>query len=165
MLEGLAVDGTPFGKKVFLNVVFIFLMCFFFTYFIYYKTNTFELPIFQLSKMCCLALFSLVFSLFNKYNNLFWVHVCGFVIYFLFKIKWSTFYKACILYNHLGRGMSMEYKDEGNARPTIWYTCFADGEEAGQPQQFLVRATISSCSRPSHVEILVLSILFFKCSV
>jgi len=34
------------------------------------------------------------------------------------------------------------------------------GEE-GQPQQFLVRAAFSSFSRPSHLEILVLSILFF----
>ena len=35
------------------------------------------------------------------------------------------------------------------------------GEE-GQPQQFLVRATFSSFSRPSHLEILVLPILFSK---
>ena len=35
------------------------------------------------------------------------------------------------------------------------------GEE-GQPQQFLVRATFSSFSRLSHLEILVLPILFSK---
>ena len=70
MLEGLAVDGTPFGKEFF-KMSSLFFNVIFFTYFIYYKTNTFELPIFQLSKMCCLALFSLVFSLFNIYNNLF----------------------------------------------------------------------------------------------
>ena len=34
------------------------------------------------------------------------------------------------------------------------------GEE-GQPQQFLVRATFSSFSRPSHLEILVLTTLCF----
>ena len=34
------------------------------------------------------------------------------------------------------------------------------GEE-GQPQQFLVRATFSSFSRPRHLKILVFSILFF----
>ena len=36
-----------------------------------------------------------------------------------------------------------------------------EGGEEGQPQQFLVRAIFSSISRPSHLEILVLSILFF----
>ena len=36
----------------------------------------------------------------------------------------------------------------------------------GQPQQFLVIATFSSFSRPSHLEILFLSILFFcKCLI
>ena len=35
------------------------------------------------------------------------------------------------------------------------------GEE-GQPQQFLVRATFSSFSRPSYLKILVLSKIFFK---
>ena len=34
------------------------------------------------------------------------------------------------------------------------------GEE-GQPQQFLVRATFSSFSRPSHLKILVLPIISF----
>ena len=39
------------------------------------------------------------------------------------------------------------------------------GEE-GQPHQSLVRTTFSSFSRPNHVEILVLSILFFlKCPI
>ena len=34
------------------------------------------------------------------------------------------------------------------------------GEE-GQPQKFLVRATFFLFSRPSHLEILVLTVLFF----
>ena len=35
------------------------------------------------------------------------------------------------------------------------------GGEEGQPHQSLVRTTFSSFSRPNHIEILVLSILFF----
>jgi len=35
----------------------------------------------------------------------------------------------------------------------------------GLPQQFLVRATLSSFPRPSHLEILVLSIFFLKCLI
>ena len=38
------------------------------------------------------------------------------------------------------------------------------GEE-GQPQQFLVRATFSPFSRPSHLEILVLIKIFFMCPI
>ena len=34
-------------------------------------------------------------------------------------------------------------------------------EEEDQPQQYLVRAAFSSFSRPCHLEILVLPILFF----
>ena len=37
----------------------------------------------------------------------------------------------------------------------------AQGGEEGQPHQSLVRTTFSSFSRPNHIEILVLSILFF----
>ena len=46
----------------------------------------------------------------------------------------------------------------------IGLLCCASRGEEGQPQQFHVRATLSSFSRPSHLEILVLSILLFlKC--
>jgi len=46
----------------------------------------------------------------------------------------------------------------------IGLLCCASRGEEGQPQQFHVRATFSSFSRPSHLEILVLSILLFlKC--
>ena len=44
-------------------------------------------------------------------------------------------------------------------RPSLRYA--VRGGEEGQPQQFLVRATFSSISRPSHLKILVFSILFF----
>jgi len=37
------------------------------------------------------------------------------------------------------------------------------GEE-GQLQQFLVRATFSPCSRPSHLEIIALRLMCFKVS-
>ena len=35
----------------------------------------------------------------------------------------------------------------------------------GLPQQFLVRSTLFSFPRPSHLEILVLSIYFLKCLI
>ena len=40
------------------------------------------------------------------------------------------------------------------------WLCVVRGEE-GQPHHSLVRTTFSSFSRPNHIEILVLSILFF----
>ena len=40
-------------------------------------------------------------------------------------------------------------------------TAAVEGGEEGQPHQSLVRTTFSSFSRPNHIEILVLSILFF----
>ena len=45
----------------------------------------------------------------------------------------------------------------GYCDQSLWIiiTIIKGGEE-GQPQQFLVRATFSSFSRPSHLEILVL---------
>ena len=46
-----------------------------------------------------------------------------------------------------------------NIIPTL-ITLDGGGKE-GQPQQFLVRATFSSFSRPSHLEILVLTTLCF----
>ena len=38
----------------------------------------------------------------------------------------------------------------------------AGGGEEGQPHQSLVRTTFSSFSRPNHIEILVLSILYIS---
>jgi len=55
----------------------------------------------------------------------------------------------------MGRSVHVFYSEI----PSIY-----QGEE-GQPQQFLVRATFSSFSRPSHLEILVLPIYFFKCLI
>ena len=54
-----------------------------------------------------MALFSLLFALFNVYNNLFWIHlpgICTSDTFFLFKR--STVCKAC-MYNHMvGRAAS-----------------------------------------------------------
>ena len=56
-----------------------------------------------------------------------------------------------------------------NLRTSLWIMRIQNNEkmetnnwgEEGQPHQSLVRTTFSSFSRPNHIEILVLSILFF----
>ena len=47
------------------------------------------------------------------------------------------------------------------SQPSSWCHCPVPWGEEGKPQQFLVRATFSSVSRPSHLEILVLYKIFF----
>ena len=79
-----------------------------------------------------------------------------------FKLKYiwvKDFFKQ----NNLQKVLINQYSIWQKTFKTIYQlSCFVGRGEEGQPHQSVVPATFSSFSSPSHLEILVLSILFFK---
>ena len=66
-----------------------------------------------------------------------------------------------IFLNPVSRTYSERSKVTSLSPCFVFIFCLSQRGEKGQPHQFLVRTTFSSFSRPNHIEILFLSILFF----
>ena len=57
------------------------------------------------------------------------------------------------------------YCSVANKKETLQKAACVEWGKEGQPQQFPVRTTFSTFSRPSDLEILVLPLIFFKCLI